>query len=68
MTLSDLQFCRKLLDQGVPLEKATVRRVVDHAIELALREPLRHDEQCQTWAGQACDCPESYPREYRHDR
>lgn len=58
LTLAELQFARELLDQGVPLEASTVRRLVDYAIELAAKEPLRHDESCGRWYGQACDCPE----------
>lgn len=40
MTLAELRFAKKLLDQGVPLEAATLRRILEHA--LALADPTPH--------------------------
>lgn len=58
MTMTELQFARKLMDQGVPLETSTVRRILEQAIELTVRQPPRHEGDCSWWTGAGCDCAE----------
>lgn len=57
--MRELQTARKLLDQGLELDRVAQRHIVDRAIELEAREGVRHDESCTWWLGAACDCPEA---------
>lgn len=59
LTLRELRFARKLLGQGLELDRAAQANLVQFAIDLAARAEVRHDETCGVWRSQGCDCPEA---------
>jgi hypothetical protein len=57
--MRELQAARRLLDQGLELDRIAQRHIIDRAIELEASQGVPHDESCTWWLGAACDCPES---------
>ena len=57
--MRELQHARRLLAQGLELDRAAQASIVQLAIDLAARAEVRHDETCGVWRSQVCDCPEA---------
>lgn len=56
MTRDELERVKKMLDQGLDLDRATCVRLVDEALK---HWPARkHVDGCAWWRGAGCDCPE----------
>lgn len=56
--LRELQHARRLLSQGLELDRVAQSNIVQLALELVSRADVRHDETCGVWRSQICDCPE----------
>lgn len=54
MTRDELERCKRLLDQGLDLDRSTVVRIVDEALKHWPRR--KHLDGCAWWRGAACDC------------
>jgi hypothetical protein len=54
--MRELGHARKLLGQGLSLDRVAMLRIVDRAIELQVRDHFKHDDSCTWWFGADCDC------------
>ncbi len=56
MSRDELERCQQLLKSGVDLDRATVKRLVEHALGGAAR---KHHDGCAWWRGAGCSCTEA---------